>query len=497
MLRLLRRFRSAAPIAAFFLIGLAWMLTSPPGTGIDESSHFLRMVGLGHGQLIGDALPADTPFGGLKGSALERVNAEGGRFALPGSLPPPNICNAGRPEQPFNCALLPLVDGDIFQISYHARYLPGAYVIPAILSRAGSSTWRVLLLGRLGFLIQNTVLFGVIVLGLKRSCRGTSAATMSLAALAATPLLAFLSGTLAPSATEVLASVAFLSAFIAALTLRSSKWLWITALAGCSACWSRDLGLVCVVLFSIVALFVVPGAAGWLWSRRRTSDLLAATALIAGFIAAVVWELKFKVGMRVDIDSVAQLLRDLSTTGELLRNSVGLVGWQDVRIDPAIEWVWIVSFIVALTLVVREVCGRVQVAAAALAVAYVALTVYLISGQRAAGFGGQARFTLAIPLAAVVLLISQRQSTQSAQSASTRHVGFRMACIVTGLGHFSTLLISAQRHARGLNAAPIDFDQAVWKPTGGWTAMLILITVASVSLMAMPYPRTLATTVQQ
>ena len=482
---MLRLLRCGAPIAAFFVIGLAWVLTSPPGTGIDEPSHFVRMVGLAHGQLTGADLAADTPFGDLTGAALARVNAEGGTFILPGSLPPPKNCNAGEPERPFACVQNPVTEGDASRISHHAKYLPGAYLLPAVLSRGASTTWRVLLLGRLGFLIQNTVFFAIILRGLTALGRNFSPAAMSLGVLAATPLLAFLSGTLAPSATEILASVAYLSALIAGLTRCSSRWLWIAAGAGVSASWSRDLGPVCVGLFSVVGVLAVPGAAKWLWSRRRSKDVLAAILLAIGVTSAVGWQLRFKVGMRADIHSTAQLVRDLGTTAELVRDSIGLVGWLDVRVDAGVEFLWVVGAVAAASVLWARANLRIRVSCAALVIAYIALTVYLIGGQRAAGFGGQSRFTLAIVLAAIVLLITHDR----AAPRSVRHVSFRVACIVAGLGHFSMLLIMAQRHTHGLNPEPVDFSNVAWRPTGGWPAMLVLIALASFAVAAMPFPQ--------
>lgn len=482
---MLRRLRSGAPVAAFFIVGLAWVLTSPPGTGIDEPSHFVRMVGVAHGQLIGDDLAPTTPFGDLTGTALARVNSEGGAFRIPGTLPPPKNCNAGEPEKPFACEQNPVTEGDAIRISHHAKYLPGAYLLPALLSRGASTTWRVLLLGRFGFLVQNTVFFGIILVALRALGRSFTGAAMSLGVLATTPLLAFLSGTLAPSATEILASVAYLAALIAGLTRHSTRWLWIAVFAGVSASWSRDLGTVCIALFSVVGLLSTPGATKWLWSRRRSNDLFAVVVLAIGVAGAVAWQLRFKVGMRLDIHSTAQLLRDLGTTAEILRNSIGLVGWLDVRLDVGVEFLWIIGVTAATSVLWTRAKRRIRVATGALAIAYIALTLYLIGGQRAAGFGGQARFTLALPLAAVVLLITHDRVAARA----VRHGWFRVACIVVGLGHFSTLLIMAQRHTHGLNQEPFDFSHVAWRPTGGWPAMLVLITLASVAVAALPAPQ--------
>ncbi len=487
-----RRLTAWWPILCFLLIGGCWVLSTPPAAGVDEGSHYTRMIGMTQGGLIGGDVPADTQFPGLSGARLARVVKEMGMFQIPGNLPVPVACNAADPARPYDCPTAAPSGHPRLDVSYHARYLPLAYVVPAVISTGGDTTWRALVLGRLGFLLQDAALLALIVVGLRRCRRVFSSTSLGMLALCVTPLLAFQSGTLAPNGTEVFSVIAFLVALIAATRLRSRGWLWLAALVGGAACWTRDLGATEVLLFGVAALAVDPAGARWLWSRRRTRDVLAAVLLALAALGASLWQLVLKAGLPARPEGPSRLWADLGRTLGLLRDSIGLLGWANVPIDPVVQSAWSVAWVIGLALLVWRAPVRARWVAAALGAAYVIADLVIISGFRNAGFAAQSRFTMAFPIAIVVVLVVHQPAAAGPVSAADRparwpQLPLAAACVVVAAGQFSGLLISAHRNANGLAGEPMDFTHVAWAPPGGWHPMLVAFAVACAAVLALPF----------
>lgn len=495
------------PVVAFVVIGLCWTVTSPPGVGVDEPSHYIRIVGMANGQFFGRSVPADRPLSGLAGAQLERVNAESGAFDLPGNQREPLPCNVFEPTMPFACAQYPVVAGTAEHVSFHAKYLPGAYVLPTVLARFGSSMWRTLLLARLGFLIQNTVLFAVTLLALRRRRAaegrvGSGRPALALLALSVTPLVAFQVGTIAPSATEVLGVAAFTAA-LGAVAVAPRPWRWVALGCGVMACLARDLGVVGVVLAVVAWVVVDPGVRRW-WRERTRADVIAAVALAVAALGAVVWQLTMKVALRPRPGPLAELWRDLGVIPSLLHQSVGLLGWLNYRLDPFVDAVWSAMWVALLFVVLSQLDRQTRWVFAGFGFVYVALNLVLIDGLRATGFGVQPRFTLSVVAVAVVLLAARASRGTNApagvvatddeiESVSNRSRdeagGSRwlapVVAVVVAAGHVSALVISAHRHANGIGTGAISFDQPAWSPPGGWNVAMMMFALAA-ALIVVP-----------
>lgn len=487
-----RAWRKWAMIVAFLAIGLSWILSNPPGAAPDEPSHYVRMVGLAHGQLLGESIPLDTPYLGHTGEELERVNEEAGLFTIPGAAPPPVVCNAFQPGLPFACADTPPVSGDIIARSDHARYLPLPYVLPAVASLAGDSTRTTSLAGRAMFLVQDAALLVIAVIAARGVLREISPRVAALLVLSFTPLMAFQSATLAPNGTELFASIAYLLALLAAFRLRSLGWWRAAALLGVVTAWSRDLGIVWVVVFGVAAWFLFRGGARALWSARRRVDVVMAGVLAAGWIGALLWGqlLKFPLGLHVDGPSTTWT--DVGGVIDRARESIGLVGWLDVQIDPAVQAAWIVAFLVFVVWAFLGATRIARIVVGVLLAGYVVGTLLLTTAMREVGFGSQARFTLPLLVAvSVVLAVSQGRE---ARIGAGERWAFRAACAIAAAGHLSMLLINAHRQANGITGRAMDFSHVHWSPLGGWSLSLGLIVLASALVAVLPSPRAPAST---
>ena len=482
---LLRHLRSAGAwqAAVFVLLGSAWILSSPPGAGVDETSHYIRVVGLAHGQLLGEPVDPARPLGALTGEQLERVNAEAGEYRIPGSTPPPAACNVFDATMPYSCPQYPPRSEPRDEVSLHAHYLPGAYVVPALFARFGSTMWQTLALARLGMLVVNALLLFVVirafaVLG-RHGFRFTTASA-SLAALSFTPLLAFLSGTLSPSSTEAFAVAAFTAAIVVLARTGSSRWLWLAVGTAVMACWARDLGVAAVVLSTVVVAVLEPGLRRW-WKAAGVERWRAAGAVALSMAGAMVWQAILKQPIAPSWSSVASLWRELGAVPGTLRDAVGLLGWLNVPFDPFVEATWIVVWVGALWTVASRGSRRLRQVLVAQWLAIAVAAVVLSLSMQAAGFGMQARFLL--PLLAVLVLAAVTAPT-SGPPWSRRPV--RCVLVLCAAGHASALLISAQRNANGLTDRPIDLTHAVWAPPGGWWKVAVLGAVACVMLACTP-----------
>jgi hypothetical protein len=425
----------AAVVGLFVVLGLCWAITTPPGGGVDEPSHYVRMVGLAQDDLFGDPIPLDTPFGDLTGDQLVRVNSEGGLYLLPGTKREPTACNVFDVQIAYSCAPNPVTAEPQVHPSYHARYLPGSYLLPALFSRLGDTTWKTLVAGRVGFVVQNAVLLWVAALALAgwaRRYRTVSTGPAVVLALSITPLLMFLSGTLSPSSTEILGVAACAAAMLRAFRDGSSRWLWTATACGAVAAWSRDLGGPAVVLAVIVVAMLEPGSRER-WRERRSSDMAA-------------WSV-----LALPMDGVAELL-------------------------------WTVLLVVGVAMAAVRLQPRARAVAAGLVLVYVLVGVVLSSSMHASGFGLQGRYLL--PVAAVLVMVLVGYG-----STGSLHWGWvRVALVVAAIGQFSTLLVSAQRNAIGLNGSAIDFARAAWTPPSGWWVWLVAAALACVGLAALGLP---------
>lgn len=514
----------SAVVTIFFVLGMCWAVTTPPGGGVDEPSHFIRALGLAEGRLFGDPVPLDRPFGTLSGEQLERVNSEAGDYLLPGNLREPLPCNAFKADMPFACAQYPATAEPNVHTSYHARYLPGAYVLPAVFSTAGDSTWKALVASRVGMLVQNGVLLAVAAAALARAVRrggGITTGAAMVAALGFTPLLMFLSATVSPSSTEILGVAAFTAAFVVAVRQQSSRWWWMAVLCAVMAAWARDLGGPAVVVGAAAVALTELAFRSW-WRQRTRSDMVAAAVLIVAVIGAQVWQLVNKASLQPDLSSFDALWANLQAVATAVHGSIGLVGWLVVPMEPVASLLWSTVLVMGVAMALLRMGGRARWVVAGVAAVYVLAGVVVSSGMKAGGFALQARYLMPIAAAGMVVLVcaaaergdeteadpagaaAGRAAADRAEAgraeaaevgrASATEVGrlgwswVRAALVVAAIGHFTTLLVWAQRNAIGLNGSAIDFDRAAWTPPLGWMTWLFIGGAASVAMALIALP---------
>lgn len=471
--------RWVAVFGVFLALGLAWAVSNPPGAAPDEASHYVRLLGLAEGDVLGDPLPDSYLLdrGFVPGIKLRHFQQESGVYQVSGMAPPPDFCTRFHPSRPWTCSPPPVVSGRIAAVSFHAPTPIGSYVLPAATASFGSSTNAKMLLGRVAYAVQDAMLLVLIVGAIRLFAVRPKAVSIAALALCFTPLLAFETGTLAPNGTETLAVVAATAWLLAALRTSRARDLWVAVGLGCAACLMRDVAFL-FVLVSIVLVAIATPRALATWQRlplrgRRWAAAMQATAVVWG----LAW-FEWRAGRLGTVDhSVSNLRAQLSALWRLLLHSVSLVGSLDVKLDDWTSVVWWVLFAatVGLTTRARRAWGVV----AAGCVAWVGLNVALSLASQAVGFGVQARYTLFLP--AVVVLCVVAGPTRRLSVAAERGILLAVAAFVSAM-QFATLLINAERHATGLTSRPMSFSNAVWSPRVGWPVALTLCFVASAAL---------------
>jgi len=471
-------------VASFFLLGFAWLWSTPPAGGVDEASHYVRIVGLAHGQLIGSDVESNRPLAHLNERQLERVNAEAGRFRIPGRSPAPSECHVLDANRPFDCEQTPAVDGTIEEVSLHGRSLPGSYFIPAAFARFGNGMWSTLMLARFGMLVQNTALFAAVVWALRalrKQDHTVSAAASVTLGLTVTPVLAFLAGTMSPSATEILAAAAFMSVLIASGRSKSMAALWAASVLAVIASWSRDLGGPAIVIASASVILLEPGLRCW-FRHEGAKNWFPVGLGALGVVSSQVWQSVMKHPLAPEFGSISQVWQDVYLTVTTLRDAVGLGGWLNTRMDPLLETIWGLVWVVSLVPVLRGVASKVRMIVIGHVIVMFTISVLLIGSQRAGGFGTQGRYLLPFVAVSVVVLATAPHDASIGNRVVSRK-GAALFGSFLALGHGSAFLMAAHRHARGLSK-PIDFSRAIWSPPGGWLLAGLLGVIACACLVA-------------
>lgn len=469
-------------VAVLFLLGLSWVLGAAPSSSADEDSHYIRMVGLSRGDVVGRDVPIDTPADGYtrhSGRQLQRLNVESGIYHLsPGELPA-DPCNRFRPAQPFVCApRTPSATNEIR--SYHARTLPMSYVIPALLSRLGTGAASKLVLGRLGFLVQACALLVVAFVACGRWLRRSPWA-VGCVLTAMTPLAVYEFGVLAPSGTEFAAVVSFTAALWRALHDDEPRWWWLASALGAVAVLSRDTGLVLTVLSAAVVLSAVPGSVSRVRSIPLRQALAYAAVPLLASGGALWWRGHYQMTLPVTLRALRRGL-NVSRVAHLAYDSVGRVGWLDTPLAAPFVVVWVViggAMIIRAAAAARPAARAAMLATLLWGVYNVLLSAALVP----TGFPNQPRFSLPL-LGAGALVVGLAAGRDAAQ---TGRRWLRVAAAAFGLIQLAMVLTAARRSARGLDGLNLSLRGSLWTPPVGWAVVLAIAALGAIGVGALAW----------
>ena len=489
--------------ASYALLIPAWIAGNPPNAAPDEIWHYLRAVGIGHGQLLGR--PA-----GLEGAKaivgaerppyltediyrkqLALVAQTTRQVRIPEGLTPGWLrCEGRDPRVSAGClhSSPPLSQaGDWFIPT--ATYQPLPYLVPAVVSRIGAHPDTLSRLMRAGKALISLLFIGAAVFLLW----SPQSRLVSLVGIpvALTPMAVFLSATLNPSGLEITSALAFFSALLRLGRGNAHPGAWLTfGVSGFVLALSRLQGPVWVLLDLAVALLLTgvrPAVRTALRQRRWAVGALI--TVVFGILLNRLWEYLYGPSMHIDLTPLGvSLLEGVAQLPRVLHEQIGVFNYLEFGLPLLANVLW-GSLTVALCVTALLLGSRRQrLVLLMTAAAALALPVLLVAASmRHTGFGLQGRyvlpFSLIVPLLAGEIVASQYQRLRA---INADHLFFPFAFGVA-LVQLIAWWKNAYRFGVGVGGPLWFFGSAEWNPPGGWWPWLVLAAGgASLLLVAAP-----------
>jgi hypothetical protein len=492
---------------SYALLMASWIVANPPFGGPDEWSHYLRAVGLGHGQLLGTGSGREGAMvivGPTRPPSLDEktyqdelawVAQNTRKVHIPAGLTPgwfrcPYQTDPAVSARCLNNA--PPLDqpGDWFNPT--ATYQPLPYLVPAAISwldigpdhlsrlmRAGKALVGLLLLGAAVFLLWNAearlVSFTGLVVGV-------------------TPMAVFLAATLNPSGLEIMSAVAFSSALIR-LTRdetdrRSARWAWtVGAVSGAVLALSRTQGPVWAVL-CLATIVPIGGVREFLRKalEHRWWSAPASIAVVVAVLLNRLWERVY--GPQLPFDAtplVASISQGIAQLPAVLREQVGVFNYLEVSMPLLAYGLWGALAVALVTAALLVGSRRQRVHLLLSAAAALTLPVLLVATtMRHTGFGLQGRyvlsFSLVVPLLAGEILVRRFDRLRALDARQL----FLPFALVAGFVQLVAWWTNARRFAVGIRGPYWFVPAAEWSPPLGWWPWLLLAVAGMCLLMATP-----------
>jgi hypothetical protein len=492
----------ALPVLLALSLGLlvsAWVIGNPPSAAPDEAAHYVKALGVGGGDFIGTAVPADV----LNRSVRSEASALAGTgmpsqeafkltqwqwltsrvFAVPAhSVSSAFECNNRNVNASWSC----LSSGHSYPSSsqkmrsYIGSYPPFDYLVPGLLARTGGSPDTRLLLARGAMAALALALLIAAVLLIWDE--GVGALSLIGLVVAVTPMVVFVSATLSASGPEIAAAVCFVAALLRlSRENTSARWVWaMAAFSGLVLASSRQLGPEEIVIL-LVGTTVLLGKTRTRRLFRGRAALTAWLVVVVGCVASVLWDLAYGVHPPEAIGSVAAVLPSaVKQLGTLTSQAIGNFGWLDSPLPTPALVAWLAMLAVLLVIAVRLSGRQVSRRLGLIAVGIAGCTVALEALQRQTGFSFQGRYALPIfillPMAAGELIRSG-SGRLSSRSAKRLIIG---TMSVAGLVQAVGWVTNGRRVAVGTHGSWLYAFQSQWHPPLGWLPWTVLVIAALV-----------------
>lgn len=481
---------------------VGWALSSPAGSVPDEGAHAVYAWGVASGQV-----------GPTRDRVEQRpVPDEPEVVALYLTLEvPPDLGAIARDDCyrfdwriPAGCE--PLQPGALAD-TYMVRYPPVTYALVGAALRAQVAAGLPVDVAFVGARVSAGLLALLLVVpGTVLLARRFGAAPVTAALLVGcTPMAVYLGSSLNPSGLEVAGAVAVAAAVCVVrrdvltdgAVGRGPQALLVVGVVVLS--WTRPISWLWAGL--LLALLLVPGPGdGRPWWRRAPAWRLSPVALalvVVAVLGAMAWAV-YAAGLRLGsvpygdewaaLPVWARLLLVALKTGDLLQQSVGVLGWLDTPLPTLVLLAWVAGA-AALVLAAVRARGDGATLPARWVGAFVLVAWLLVAAHSLlAAYGYQGRYVLPVLTAACVLLVPSLGGLRADAFARPRGL-LLLAAVAAAQG--LALLWNMWRYAYGarqdnprLPAAPLPGPELAWSPLTGQEVVIVLVAAGLATLAA-------------
>lgn len=463
-----------------FLLLLAtvwtWSLASPLFSSPDEPSHMVKAAAVARGQLGSEEV---FDSNGVKTYAVKVP----GVFARAPIIPQ---CFAFNPTVTPACSP-PFRGGQEKRLVITAagRYPPLYYLVVGLPSLAFPSSTGVYLARFVSGAISAALLAWAL-----RTASSWKASRLPVlgVALAVTPMVVYLAGSVNPNGVEISAAVALWVALLVivlggdepapgVLVQAAVSASVLVMMRGLSPLWLGLIGLFAMTLgrrAHLRTLLARPEVQRWLAVAALSTILALAWILLVGVLEQPAAD--------TGSTTLAGMIRTSISRGENnLRQMVGLMGWADAP-PPALTyflWFFGLGFLVVTAAVVAR--RRVLVNLFLLLVTIVVLPVALeVSQARDHGYVWQGRYTLPLGVGLPILAAFATSSRTSILEALLPRLA-TVLCAMIGIAHVAAFSWALHRFTVGA-MGPLVFFQTHWSPPVPAWLLLFAFVAATVGL---------------
>ena len=449
----------------FASLGAGWAIALPLFGSPDEPAHAIRAASVARGEIIGERIPGKD--GGWRAVNVPEVMASANNVS----------CYAFRTDLSAACLSYEGSDTTTSVDTTAGTYFPPYYWVVGLPSLISAQAGGVYLMRLLSALVGAALL--ACAVSSLRGFPNRRVGAIGLA-VAVTPMVLFVNGTVNPSSLEISAAIA---AWCSALALAASpadspiKRAEITRLA--VAFSALGVSRLFAPMWIVGILFAAALLAGWTAAKRMSRDRrMQIAAGIIGFatLSQIIWNVIVRpvdTDSSVDISRYELIRNTIGRAGFFYDSMIGNFGWLNVKAPYVVILIWTAA--IGLLLALGLALPSRRAALALLLTAAATALLPLVSEYREVPIIGpfwQGRYTLplavGVPLIAAWIIGASGIGRRLARSRLSLVVG-----VVLGIGHFLSFAQTLRRFSVGYNGSFMFWRSPSWSPPLGGLPVIL------------------------
>jgi hypothetical protein len=483
---------------AWALLGVAWAMADPPFAAPDETSHYLRAVGVREGVVVGKKAFYSDPL--LSREGLRWVNKAAREVPVPAGLSPAGYsCAVRRTTASFACQdRLSARPSASRLVTPVGTYQPLPYLLPGAALHLAERPAAADRTARLAALIPCLALLILAAVALWGGVGGPIPVAGVLVAV--TPMVLFVCASMTDSGLEIAGGIGF-----AAVALRLARggpapaWLWMAAGgSGAALALARPLGPLWLILaIAVAAVLAGRERVGATFGAHHRAPWAAGGAVLAAVVLNRVWESAYGPEPETDLlPAGSALTAAIGKVDDVLAQAVGWFGYLELRLPVAVYVAWGLALLAALAVALALGTRRERGVLVALLAAALALpVVFYAVASLPNGIDVHGRHML--PLLVLLPLAGAEVVRRHGERLPPRALGIGLSALgaLVGAVHFGAFYVNARRAAVGTDGPAWFLAEAEWSPPSGWEPWLVLaalgalITFAAALVAARATPR--------